>query len=168
MILFRRLKLSVTWGPINNYSLSYSLIYTLNSPFWVFLSFRPSIVFPGVAQQKNIIKTKERVSSHIPPNQSSSQVPPSIIGFYNYDLSLPLPSSPSFPLKKDFYFLIVGGYLISGFYNSLPQTHPIVGHTRLIVTHGNLIFLTASRVLIQILKDLGSPPCLVTQPTQEN
>ena len=65
--------------------------------------------------------------------------------------SLLLPPSPCFPLKKGFYFLIVGGYLISGFYNSLPQMHPIAGQPCHIATHGDLLFLAASIMLSQIM-----------------
>ena len=60
-------------------SLSSSLIYTLNIQFWIYLSFSCSVLLPGVVQQNNKIQKNDIVTSHGPPNHSSTQVSPSIL-----------------------------------------------------------------------------------------
>ena len=125
MILLRRLKLSVTQGfqliDLPMISISSKLIYTFNIISWIFLNFCFYFVFPGVAQPNYTINTKERVTSCLPPNPSSTQITLSIIGFYHCDLSLPLSPYPHFTMKKGLYFLIVWDYVLSGLYNILTQ-----------------------------------------------
>ena len=104
--------------------LSYSLIYTFNSPQRIFLSFRTSVILPGVAQTNGTINNKQRITPYLTPNHSSTQTSLSILRFLqviylqvnihinNYhDLSLPHPPYTHFPLKRVFYFLKGGGGL---------------------------------------------------------
>ena len=78
-------------------SLSASLIYTFNIPFHVFLSFRPYVVLPGVAQPNDTIKIKKE--SYTP---STSQPP------IHSNPSLPSSSSWRFsPYRKIYIFIIL-------------------------------------------------------------
>ena len=131
---------------------------------------------PDVAYKRKL-NNGEKIESYTPStSQQPNPTPHSILGFlqvlftrgnnihihhFHHYLSLPQPPYPQFPQKNG--VLLPYRFLkpILGFYFQHLWMYLIVNTPHQITTLGGVLLLTASKMLIQILKCMGRPPRLL-------